>query len=136
MLNILGMIPTALAQDINLTPGEAGDAGFGSLGDITVGGIISTFITVALIIAGIVFLFMLILGGIRWILSGGDKAQTETARNQITAALIGLVVVFSAYAIATLIANIFNVNILSFDVPNIGGGGAESAGETSHPDFP
>ena len=48
-------------------------------------------VNIVLIVAGIIFFFMLIIGGIRWILSGGDKANTESARNQITAALIGLI---------------------------------------------
>lgn len=119
MFNLLGLVPTAFAQtNITVKP-QSGGANFNVLSGLTIGSIISTFITIALIVAGIVFLFMLILGGIRWILSGGDKAQTETARNQITAALIGLVVVFAAYAIATLIAEVFGVSILNFTVPKV-----------------
>jgi len=117
---MFGLIPTVHAQptNINLQPQDGG-ANLANLSGLTITGVIQTFITIALIVAGVVFLFMLIVGGIRWIMSGGDKAQTETARNQITAALIGLVVVFAAYAIATLIANIFGVDILNFTVPQI-----------------
>ena len=129
MLNLFGLVPTALAQAGNIDLQPTGSEGnFDILPDITIGGIIQTFITVAFIVAGVVFLFMLIIGGIRWVLSGGDKAQTEGARNQITAALIGLVVVFAAYAIATLISNIFGVDILTVNVPTIlpSSGGAAS----------
>jgi cytochrome bd-type quinol oxidase subunit 2 len=125
MLNLLGLIPTAFAQTTIDLRAEDAEAGFDTLSNLSIGGVIQTFITIALIVAGIVFLFMLILGGIRWIMSGGDKAQTETARNQITAALIGLVVVFAAYAIATLVANIFGVDILDFEVPTIPGAGTD-----------
>ncbi len=45
-----------------------------------------------------VFLY-LIWGGIDWITSGGDKGKTEGARNKITAAVIGLIVLAAAYAI-------------------------------------
>jgi hypothetical protein len=62
---------------------------------------------------------MLLLGGMQWILSGGDKASTESARGKITAALIGLVIIFSAWAIATLINSIFGVNILNLTIPKI-----------------
>src|SRR5574341_1469276 len=106
---MFGLIPTALAQEtINLRP--SGD--FASLGSFTVPGIINTAFTWVLIIAAIVFFFMLVVGGIRWILSGGDKAQTEAARNQVTAALVGLVIVFSAWAIVRLIGTFFDIRIL------------------------
>jgi uncharacterized membrane protein len=98
-----------LAQ-VNLNPV---DANFTPLGSLTIPGIIAGFITLVLIIAAVVFFFMLVIGGIRWITSGGDKANTEAARNQITAALVGLVIVFAAWAIIQLISTFFGVNILN-----------------------
>lgn len=104
------------------TGGAAGDTGtinlsapgeFGALSNIRVENMIQWAISIILVIAGLVFFFMLILGGIRWILSGGDKAATESARGQVTSALIGLVVVFSAWALAQLISALFGVNIIS-----------------------
>ncbi|KKP23206.1 MAG: hypothetical protein UR11_C0001G0180 [Candidatus Woesebacteria bacterium GW2011_GWC1_30_29] len=53
-------------------------------------------------------------------MSGGDKAQTEGARNQITAALVGLVIVFSAWAIAQLLATFFNIRIFDLTIPTAG----------------
>ena len=102
---------------INLTP--AGASGFGALSNITVPRIITFAVSAVLVVAGLIFFFMLIIGGVKWILSGGDKAQTEGARNQITAALIGLVIVFAAWAIITLLGSIFGISILSFNIPNI-----------------
>lgn len=107
-----------LAQKISLTPNPS--SGFGKLSEITVPGLISGGISLILIIAALVFFFMFVIGGIRWITSGGDKAQTEGARNQITAAIVGLVVVFSAWAIMSLIKVLFGVNILGgFDIPSL-----------------
>ena len=52
---------------------------------------------------GLLLVFMyLIWGGIDWITSGGDKGKTEGARNKITAAVIGLIVLAAAYAILTI----------------------------------
>lgn len=87
------------------------------LNTFTVTGLIGWAVTVIIVVAGLIFFFMLIIGGLRWILSGGDKAATESARGQITAALIGLVVVFSAWAIATLLQNVFGINILNISIP-------------------
>lgn len=101
------------ANTINLTPGTAGNADFSALNNITIPGAISAVITLLLIVAAIIFFFMLVIGGIKWILSGGDKGQTEAARNQITAALIGLVVVFAAWAIASLISTLFGISVFT-----------------------
>jgi hypothetical protein len=112
-------ISTILAQNVGptTTVNLTAPANFTGLQNITVGGAISWAVNVILVVAGLVFFFMLILGGIRWIMSGGDKAGTESARSQVTAALIGLVVVFSAWALATLIGSVFGVNIIgNFDL--------------------
>ena len=77
-------------------------------------------IPVAIFIYGLAF-FMLVIGGIRYITSGGDKAQTEAARGQITAALIGLVIVFAAWAIISLVNAFFGINILQLDIPSAAG---------------
>lgn len=92
---------------------------FSPLTTLTIPGIISAFIRLTVVIAGIVFFFILVIGGIRWIASGGDKAQTEAARNQITAALVGLVIVFAAWAILALIKTFFGVDIFSLTIPSI-----------------
>lgn len=96
----------------------AAPVGF-NITNFTIGEIVSWAVTVILVVAGLIFFFMLIIGGLRWILSGGDKASTEQARSQITAALIGLVIVFSAWAIAQLITSVFGVNILELNIPGI-----------------
>lgn len=98
----------AVENVINLQP----TGQFANLGVLNFPGIIAILIRFMIIIAAVIFFFMLVIGGIRWIASGGDKAQTEAARNQITAALVGLVIVFAAWAIAALINAFFGVDIL------------------------
>lgn len=106
----------ALAEDaIDFKP-PAGTK-FAPLGDLTIGRIVSGLIQLTMVIAAIVFFFILVIGGIKWITSGGDKAQTESARNQITAALVGLVIVFAAWAILQLIKTFFGIDIFSLTIP-------------------
>lgn len=82
--------------------------------------LITALVQLVIVVAAVVFFFILVVGGIRWIVSGGDKAQTEAARSQITAGLIGLVIVFSAWAILAAIDVFFGVNILGgLSVPSI-----------------
>ena len=99
-------------QQINLTPPN----GFTNLTNIDFNDLITLAINFVLVIAAIAFFFMLVLGGIRWITSGGDKGKTESARSQITAGLIGLLIVFAAWAILSLVENFFGVNLKSFSV--------------------
>jgi len=106
-----------LAQE-NITLQPSGSQ-FGSIFTLTIPNIISVGIRLVVIVAAIIFFFILVIGGIRWIASGGDKAQTEAARNQITAALVGLVIVFAAWAIVALINTIFHVNIFNLAIPTI-----------------
>ena len=78
--------------------------------------ILPNLITLFFIGATIAALFVLLIGGIRWITSGGDKAATESARGIITAAIIGLVLVFSVYAILRLIELFFGIDLIVIDI--------------------
>ena len=109
------MFSLVYAQGLNLLPG----GGFTNLAGITIPEIVPVIIQVILIAAALVALIFLIIGGIKWITSGGDKAQVESARNTITSALIGLVVVFAAWAIIRLIELFFHISILNPTIPNI-----------------
>ncbi|HLD91827.1 MAG TPA: hypothetical protein VI795_00360 [Patescibacteria group bacterium] len=110
------MLNTLLADTVNLKP-TGGLAG--SLTGLTLDNIVGGGLKLILVIAALVFFFILVLGGISWIMSGGDKAKTEGARNQITAALVGLVIVFSAWAIATLVGTFFGIDIFNLELPSI-----------------
>lgn len=106
-----------LADSINLQPAQGSQ--FASLGGLTIPSLISGLIKGALVVAAIIFFFILVIGGIKWIASGGDKAATEGARSQITAALVGLVIVFAAWAIVALIQTFFGINIFSLTLPTV-----------------
>jgi len=86
-----------------------------------VGQLISAGVGTLLIIASLLAFFYLILGGIQWITSGGDKAGMEAARNKITHAIVGLIIVGAAWAIMLLVQNFLGVSIiggtLSFPKP-------------------
>ena len=106
-----------LAETINLKPGGAIG---GTVSEFTFAGIVSAFLRIMLVAAALIFFFFLVWGGIEWILSGGDKTNTEKARNRITHALVGLVVVFAAWAIAQLVGTFFGINIFQLTIPQVG----------------
>jgi len=78
--------------------------------------VIPTAVGLGLVIGVLVFLFMLITGAIQWISSGGDKQALESARGKITNALIGLIILFAAFAIIQVIERFFGINILTLDI--------------------
>lgn len=56
-----------------------------------------------LFIIGAIAVIMIIIGGIRYVTSSGDQAQTKSAKDTILYAVIGLVVAFMAYAIVNFV---------------------------------
>lgn len=76
------------------------------------GQLISALVGALLIISALLAFFFLILGGIQWITSGGDKAGMEAARNKITHAIVGLIIVASAWAIMMLVQNFLGISII------------------------
>lgn len=73
-------------------------------------------ITLFFIATAIATLFVLLIGGIKWITSAGDKAATESARGTITSGVIGLVFVFSVYAVIRLIEFFFGISLITIDI--------------------
>ena len=66
-------------------------------------GNISTIISLILSLVGVIFLVLMIYGGINWMTAGGNEAQVKKAKSTIGQAVIGLVIVLSAYAITYFI---------------------------------
>lgn len=80
---------------------------FGSpFGDVKqIGGLVSLFLNVAFVFAGLIFLFGFVMSGIKMISSAGknDPQKSEQAKKALTSAVIGFVVVFAAYWIVKLL---------------------------------
>ena len=63
------------------------------------GSIFTTIVNILLFIIGAVSVIMLIIGGIKYTVSGGDSGQVTSAKNTILYAIIGLVIAFLAFAV-------------------------------------
>ena len=90
--------------------------------NIQLGDVISAVVGILLLVSAIAAFLYLILGGLQWITSGGDKSGMEAARNKITAAIVGLIIVAASWAIMMLIGQFVGVNFLNNElkVPTIG----------------
>lgn len=63
---------------------------------------------------------MIVLGGIRYILAGGDPKAVAATRAQLTFAILGLIIVLLAVSIITIVGStlgIKDLNILSIPLP-------------------
>lgn len=65
--------------------------------------------TALMITAVILTLFFLILGGIQWITSRGNKDALQAAQRKIIYASIGLVVTLAAFFIVNFVGNFFGI---------------------------
>ncbi|MBI4257118.1 hypothetical protein HY626_03640 [Candidatus Uhrbacteria bacterium] len=73
------------------------------LGDANLVDTIARIIRVALGFLGVIAVVMILLGGFKWMTSGGNETKVGDARKLIYAGIIGLVIVISAYAIASFV---------------------------------
>lgn len=71
---------------------------------------IRSFIEFITVVAIILSVFFLIWGGIKWVMSGGDKGKIEQARSAIIASIVGLVISLLAYFITSVVVRIFTGN--------------------------
>lgn len=78
--------------------------------------LITALINALLVIAALMAFVYLVLGGLQWITSGGDKSGMEAARNKITHAIIGLIIVAAAYAIMVLVGNFLGISISNLNL--------------------
>ena len=76
---------------------ESGQAGQ------TIDGIIKLVINVFSLIVGVVSVIMIIIGGLKYITSGGDSGNITGAKNTILYAIIGLVVVALAQVVVKFV---------------------------------
>lgn len=109
-----------LSQIVNpVLPNSLGNGG-NDAGPPAIGSLVSGFIGAFFIFAFIIAIFYLLLGGFNWITSGGDKAKLQAARDEITNALIGLVVVGAGWAMMTLVGDFLGIQFPNLTFPIIG----------------
>lgn len=68
-------------------------------------------VTLAIIVAALLFLGWFIWGAIEWLTSEGKKESVQAARSKITNAFIGLVLVLAAYLVFAVVTYLFGIPI-------------------------
>lgn len=82
----------------------------GANGNLFTGGgsLFHTVSDTLIFIVGAVSVIMLIIGGLRYVLSSGNATSVEGAKNTILFAIIGLIVAILAFAIVQFVVTKFN----------------------------
>jgi uncharacterized membrane protein len=75
--------------------------------------VFSNIIRAALMFVGSVAVFLLVWAGILFVRSGGDPKQTQNARQMMTYAIIGLILVLSSFGIIYFIAYLTKTNCIT-----------------------
>lgn len=70
---------------------------------MTIGSVLQTVISAFLGMMGIVFLILILVAGYKYMMDGGEGKNTKVAMDSIRHAVIGLIIVVSAYAITKLV---------------------------------
>lgn len=94
----------------------------GNLSDVGVGNIVAQGIRIVLSLLAIIFLALTLVAGFKWMTAAGNEDQIKKATATLKAAIIGLIIVLSAYTITFFI---FNSNLFQ------GGGGGDIGSGTS-----
>lgn len=96
-----GLVRVALAQLVTTEPTDPLGGKFSQLGQIFI-----AIVNIVFYVGIALTIIFLIMGGIRYITSGGSKEGAEAARSNITNAIIGFIVVLGAIALRLIIANV------------------------------
>ena len=92
---------------------------FSNLKNLTIPKLFPPLINLIIIVSVVLFLFSFLIGGIKMIISGGDKEKMQEASRQVINAIIGIIIVFSTWALISLIEQIFGVKLTTLQLPRI-----------------
>jgi hypothetical protein len=97
VINFFGSASSVITDGANKACGGGASCNTGS----SVAGIFAGVSNALIFLVGAVSVIMIIVGGLRYVLSNGDAKQTESAKNTILYAVIGVIVAVAAYAIVS-----------------------------------
>jgi hypothetical protein len=107
---MIHLVTSAFAADQVVNIGEQASKG-NFFGYTCIGNIVSNAASVAFIVSGIATFALLVVGGVNWLTSGGDKTKIQSAQQSITNALIGLAIVAASWAIYKLVLSFFGIDL-------------------------
>lgn len=107
---MLSLIAAVFAQDYSDPTGKSP----ATLQDLEV--VFSKLVEIVLVVAGIALFIMLLMGGFKFITSGGDPKAIEGAKKTLTYAIGGIVLVALSFLILRFISTFTGVDVTQFTI--------------------
>lgn len=79
--------------------------------------IVQGILNIAIRLAGVAVFIMLVIGGFKYLTAGGDPKAAQQARNTLTWAIAGLVILLLAWFFLRLIEEFTGVEVTIFTIP-------------------
>jgi hypothetical protein len=106
---IFGVSAHAAAFNLGIADGANAAKGTGQATDLFgQTGTFRTITNVMLYLIGAISVIMLIVGGLRYVVSGGDSTAVQAAKNTILYAVVGIIVAILAYAVVSFVISSFS----------------------------
>ena len=94
---------TGLSDVLTNTENTASDSGLET--DVSVPTMVGNVIRIILGISGTAALIIVVIGGVKWMTSGGNETKITSARKLMVSGAIGIVIIAAAYAITSFVMN-------------------------------
>ncbi|MCK5510711.1 hypothetical protein KAI65_04190 [Candidatus Parcubacteria bacterium] len=94
---------------------------------------VAKIINTVLSMLGVLFLVLMLYGGYLWMTAAGKEERVTKAKNLITAAIIGVIIVVSAYAISYFVIDKITSGVL--DNNSSDSSGSSGSSDSSEPDL-
>lgn len=104
---MINFIKPALAQ---ITNPSLGDPSIGTNPEGYVNGVIQAIISIFLLVAVIYFIWHFIMSAYHMISSNGDPKKWEEAQKSILYAFVGIILVFSVFAVLKFVGIVFGID--------------------------
>lgn len=85
-----------------------------SIGDLNI--LFTNIVSIFLTLGGIALFVMILVAGFKWLSAGGDPKAIESAKQTLTWAIIGIVLLVGSYLIIIFIKEFTGVDLRQFNV--------------------
>lgn len=88
-------------------------------GEPIAGKVISGIVGILFIVGAVMAFLHLVFGAIAWISASGDKTKLQTAQERITHAIVGLIMLASAWAVMMLMGKFVGLSFPNLPLPTL-----------------
>jgi len=106
-------IPNGMEIDASALHGQVGDT-IATLSSYSTMDLVQMFVVYAFIAAAGLSAVFIFIGGINFILSGGNDEKIKTAVNTIRYSIVGLIVTILSFTFVTIVGRIFGLDFMSY----------------------